>query len=286
MPVNLQNKTILITGASRGLGRMMAKMLWDAGANLILVARSLDPLNHLRDELCERSHHQAIEIFSVDLSHADALDEFIQKIHHKKIDCLINNAAISGPIGPTWENDWQDFQKTLQINLMSPIALCRALIPRMITQGQGKIINISGGGATNSRPNFSAYAIAKTGLVRFTEILADEVKPFNISVNCIAPGVMKTDMLLDIIKAGREKVGEKEYLNAESKLKLPDPMTENAGRLCLFLLSDESEEITGKLISATWDPWKSLHAYIDTLKNSDIYTLRRIIPEDRGQNWE
>jgi 3-oxoacyl-[acyl-carrier protein] reductase len=282
MPANLTGKTAVITGASRGLGYSIAETFWRQGANLILIARDREALQNF--VATHPANDQTIEIIATDLGRH--LQDCLAQLADKKIDILVNNAAISGPIGPLWENNWDDWLYALEVNMVTPISLARALISGMIARNSGKIINLSGGGATTSRPNFSAYAIAKTGLVRFTEILADELKPYKIDVNAIAPGVMNTHLLTDIIQAGKEIVGEKEYSQAYDKIQSEQTMTENPAELCLFLASEASDGITGKLISATWDPWKSLIQYKDTLKNTDIYTLRRIVPKDRGQHWE
>ncbi len=281
MQVDLKGKTALITGASRGLGFAIAETFFKAGANLILIARNEEALKHFRD--IHPSDNQSIEIIPADLG--KDLTHCIRTLASKKIDILVNNAAISGPIGPLWENDWEHWLYALQVNMITPIALCKALLPRMIAQNNGRIINLSGGGATGSRPHFSAYAVAKTGLVRFTETLAEEVKSYKITVNAIAPGVMNTQILTDIITAGKAIVGEKEYSAAFDQLQSANPLTENPAELCLFLASEISQSINGKLISAAWDPWKSLTHYSDMLKSTDIYTLRRIVPKDRGQDW-
>jgi NAD(P)-dependent dehydrogenase (short-subunit alcohol dehydrogenase family) len=283
MQANLHGKTALVTGASRGLGRVIAETFWEKGANLILIARNIQSLQEF-----ERAHvgtSQKVTVLAADLSSSSQVSQLIEKIAEKEIDILVNNAAITGPIGPLWENDWELWNATIQLNLLTPATLSRAIIPHMIRKNAGKIINLSGGGATQSRPNFSAYAVAKTGLVRLTEILAEETKDFNIGVNAIAPGMMKTDMLVDILKAGKNTAGEKEYLSAEQKITSIDGMTKNPAELCLFLADSMSDGITGKLISAAWDPWQTLPAHVDTLKNTDIYTLRRIIPQDRGHNF-
>jgi NAD(P)-dependent dehydrogenase (short-subunit alcohol dehydrogenase family) len=149
---------------------------------------------------------------------------------------------------------------------------------------RGKIINLSGGGATGPRPNFSAYGTAKTALVRFSEILAYEVGDKNIQVNCIAPGAMNTMMLEAIRQAGPTKAGEAEYANAQSAENNAG-LPEQAAELCCFLASSASNGITGKLISAIWDPWEKLSEHLADLKDSDIYTLRRIVPKDRGRAW-
>jgi len=277
MTYDFSGKTCFITGASRGLGRQLAELFWQYGANLLLVARSIEQLNQVKIELGERPK-QTLQLLPIDLAQPNAADI----LSHHDIDILINNAAIHGPIGPVWENDWQAWQTTLQVNLITPVALCRAVIPKMIQRRCGKIINLSGGGATAARPQFSAYAVAKAGLVRFTETLAEEVKDYAIDVNCVAPGVMKTALLAEVLEAGKNRVGEKEFSQAE---KASDSVILRAAELCLFLASNKSHGISGKLISAMWDPWMKLPEYLNELKNSDIYTLRRIVPNDRGKVW-
>lgn len=286
MLVDLANKTVLLTGATRGLGLQIAKRVWQSGANLILLARSSDRLQQVSDELqASAKPKQRVVTMTVDLSDQQAVAALLTPLSEERVDVLVNNAAIQGPIGPLWENDWQEWQATLQVNLLTPIALCRALLPGMIQRQQGRIINLSGGGATGPRPHFSAYAVAKAGLVRFSETIAEEVKSFHIAVNCVAPGVMNTDMLAQIRQAGVTKVGDKEYQQAAAKADDDDTVIKRAADLCLFLAASASDGITGKLISAVWDPWTTLADYVHELQNSDIYTLRRIVPADRGKSW-
>jgi NAD(P)-dependent dehydrogenase (short-subunit alcohol dehydrogenase family) len=159
------------------------------------------------------------------------------------------------------------------------------LLPLMQEGGQGKIINLSGGGAAGLRPRFSAYATAKAGLVRFSEILAREVSDLNVQVNCIAPGMLNTDMLQAIVAAGPEKTGVEEYTQAVQQVEQGEALPQRAAELCVFLASAASGGITGKLISAVWDPWEQLPEHLDDLRDSDIYTLRRIVPHERGKNW-
>jgi len=148
--------------------------------------------------------------------------------------------------------------------------------------GRGKIINLSGGGATTPLPRISAYAASKAAIVRLTETLAEELREFTIAVNAVAPGALNTRLLDEVLAAGSDVVGKEFY---EKSLKQRDsggaPL-EKAARLCVYLASEVSDGITGKLISAPWDPWESLHEYREQLAKSDVYTLRRIVPEDRG----
>jgi len=286
--MKLANRTIILTGASRGLGRVLAHALWSAGASLLLVARSTTLLTTLQHELLSQaSSQQTAHVLALDLAQTDAPRTVIDTARHlwQHVDGLINNAAMLGPIGKAWENDWLVWQETVRVNLLAPIELCRLCVPWMIEQGQGKIINLSGGGAATPRENFSAYATSKAALVRFSETLAHEVAHANIQVNTVAPGVMPTDMLNTIARAGREQAGEIEYTRAVQNHSQAETALARAADLCVFLASRESDGITGKLISAVWDPWEELPKHRDDLVRTDIYTLRRIVPKERGKDW-
>jgi 3-oxoacyl-[acyl-carrier protein] reductase len=202
-----------------------------------------------------------------------------------RLDTLINNAGIQGVVGPVWENDWEAWLETLQVDLLAPVGLCRLIAPWMTETGGGSIISLSGGGATGPRANFSAYATAKAGLVRFSETLAEELKPYNIRVNCIAPGVMSTAMLEEVVAKGEAAAGKREYEIAKRVLREGGASLQRVAELCHFLASDAACGITGKLISAVWDNWEHWPDHIDELRASDAYTLRRIAGRDRGFSW-
>jgi NAD(P)-dependent dehydrogenase (short-subunit alcohol dehydrogenase family) len=283
---DLAGKNVILTGASRGLGAAIAEKMWMTGASLILVDRELEGLNEVVSRLGNRPR-QIAHPFHIDLSTPDAVELIIKTAqdHFGHLDILINNAAIQGPVGPSWENDWNSWNLTIKIDLLAPINLSRYCAQWMIQQGKGKIICLSGGGATGSRPNFSAYAVAKTGLVRFCEILADELSPYNIQVNCIAPGVMSTAILDEVLSAGPERAGQKEYDSAIKIRQQGGTPPDRVAELVIFLASAASNRITGKLISAVWDPWEQFSKHIDDLQKSDVYTLRRITPKDRSMDW-
>jgi NAD(P)-dependent dehydrogenase (short-subunit alcohol dehydrogenase family) len=284
----LAGKNLVITGASRGLGAHIARAMWRGGGNLLLIARSEAALSALQSELTSGIQRgQQVHIVTADLSTARAVPAIMSEARRMwdRIDVLVNNAAILGPIGHVWENDWEEWQMTIRVNLLAPVELCRACVPWMAERRRGKIINLSGGGATGPRPNFSAYATAKAGLVRFSEVLAHEVRDLNIQVNCVAPGIMNTDMLHTVLRAGPEKAGAAEYAQAAKQAESGGSLPPRAANLCLFLASSASDGVTGRLISAVWDAWETLPQHIGDLKDSDVYTLRRIVPVDRGQNW-
>jgi NAD(P)-dependent dehydrogenase (short-subunit alcohol dehydrogenase family) len=158
------------------------------------------------------------------------------------------------------------------------------VIPHFKARGRGKIVQLSGGGATNPLPRLSAYAASKAAVVRFCETIALELQADHIDVNCIAPGALNTRMLDEIIEAGPAAVGEAFYKKSlEQKAKGGVPLDKGAA-LAVWLGSPASDGITGKLLSAVWDPWQDLPAHREDL-GGDIYTLRRIVPGDRGKSW-
>jgi len=286
----LKSKTAFITGATGNLGRVLARHFLAAGADLILQGRDRAELeNNVRKLSIIATSRQSIQYFTADLADTDQLAEMKETfiLNYPLPDILINNAAIQGPIGFSWDNDWTAWVDTIRVNLFAPVALCRMLIPAMSKRGSGTIINISGGGATGPRPYFTAYACSKAALVRFSETLAEELKGTGVRVNCIAPGALKTKMTAAIIHAGKTSAGEKEYYQALKLSEKDDEETINrAAELAVYLASSVSNGITGKLISAVWDPWDKLNYHVAELTESDIYTLRRIVPGDRGKNWE
>lgn len=280
----MQGFRALITGASRGLGRAIALEFWTSGASLALVARDAASLDRLAAELPPRETQQAI-VIPADLSDPAAPAAIFHRLRETwdHLDALVNNAAIAGPIGPAWENDWPAWQQTIHVDLLAPVALCRLAVPLM--RPGSAIVNLSGGGATGPRPNFSAYGTAKAALVRFTETLAVEAAPLGIRANAIAPGVMATEMLEAVVHAGAENAGE-DYQRALDVKRSGGQPPEKAAALAWYLASPASEGITGRLISAVWDPWMQLADHSTELQGSDIYTLRRIVPEDRGKQWK
>lgn len=280
------NQTCLITGASKGLGEFLARRFWHAGFNLCLVARSKDELEKVKFSLSDRKEQQ-ITNFICDLSDPTLVTKLVSKVKQclPRLDVLINNAAIQGPIGALWKNDFLMWQKTIQVNLLAPVALCQAFVPWMIENGGGSIINLSGGGATSPRANFSAYSAAKAGLVRFSETLAEETRALGIRVNCIAPGAMKTAMLGEVLAKGVDIAGESEFASASKIFAEGGASMDKVADLAIFLATDTSKGITGKLISAVWDDWECWSEHLDELSSSDVYTLRRISGRDRKFAW-
>ncbi len=284
----LKNKNAVITGSSRGFGKAIAKEFIARGANVLLCARDERILETARSELSQKAtKSQSVYACQVDIASRRSVQKLYRTAIEKlgKVDILVNNAGIQGKIGAVDEISLDEWIKPIDINLVGTVIVCKTFIPHFKNNGHGKIINLSGGGAATPRPNFSAYAASKAAVVRFSETIAEELKGIGVDVNCIAPGALNTRMLDEMLEAGPKKVGEEAYnLVIAQKKNGGTPLIKGA-ELCVFLASEKSNGITGKLISAVWDPWDRFPEHLDDLKNNDVYTLRRIIPKDRNLAW-
>jgi NAD(P)-dependent dehydrogenase (short-subunit alcohol dehydrogenase family) len=281
----MTSKFALITGGSRGLGAVLVRRFWLEGYVLGVVSRNEADIHQVLNDLPQRGNQTATSL-ACDLGRPAEVAGLIEwvKSSFPKLDVLLNNAAVQGPIGTLESNDLAEWQRTVQVNLLAPVALCQGLIPALAADGGGVIINLSGGGATGPRANFSAYATAKAGLVRFSETLAEELKPKGIRVNSIAPGAMKTAMLGAVLAKGAA-AGDREMSVANKVFEEGGASMDRVADLALFLASDVASGITGKLISAVWDNWDNWPQHLDELSTSDVYTLRRITGRDRGMTW-
>jgi short-subunit dehydrogenase len=273
----------VVTGASRGLGRLCARELAAHSANLLLIGRDQMALAEVAAEIRVNYPGREVTTLGCDLCDPDAAARVREAADQLgRVDILVNNAAVQGPIGPAWEVPWYEFEEALRLDFLVPVALCRALIPSMRATGQGWIINISGGGATGPRPMFTAYAAAKTALVRFTETLAIETAPDGIRVNAVAPGAFASG-ITKVVHSSAKNAGEAEAAAAQKLLDSEDiANAQKAARLVVYLTVGEGRDLTGKLISAVWDRWDSFHLYPDVVAHKDVFTLRRILPEERN----
>lgn len=278
----------IITGASQGLGKELARGFLIEGADIAICSRDAGDLRVAERELHLDFPQRRCLALPCDVSSESQVQAFVDATVRELggIDILVLNAGVYGPMGPTESVALDEWWRAMEINVLGALLPCRAVIPLFKRQGHGKIILLSGGGATNPLPKISAYAASKAALVRLAETLAEELRPHAIDVNCIAPGAMKTRMVDQILNAGPEAVGEVFF---EKNRKWAEdgatPLHVPTG-LAVYLASAESDGITGKLISAQWDHWQSLHEHREELRSSDIYCLRRIVPEDRSKNWD
>ena len=270
----LKNKIAVVTGGSRGIGKAVAQSLVAAGCKVTAVSRSAQELESLKDEIEKTGF--VVDIETVDVSNYGQVEKLMNEVVKKfgTIDILINAAGIYGPIGLFGDNDIKKWTETIQINLVGTANCVHAVLPAMMKNKAGKIINFSGGGAVNSFPHFSGYATSKAAIVRFTENLATEYKDFNIQVNAIAPGAVNTKLLGEVLDAGPEKAGKDFYEKSIKQKQEGGEDPQLAADLILFIISNN---LTGKLVSAKWDSWKEWNeAEVKRINNSAEYTLRRI----------
>jgi NAD(P)-dependent dehydrogenase (short-subunit alcohol dehydrogenase family) len=289
--MKLKGLNALITGGSQGLGRRIAEHYIREGANVVLCARTEATLQEALVELAHLDNltvpGQKVLGACCDVSSEKDVNDLVAFALRDlgSLDILVNNAGIYGPMGPTESVDWKEWTRAIEINLYGVLLPSRAVIPHFKQAGRGKIVILSGGGATNPIPNISAYAASKAAVVRLMETLAEELKPHHVDVNAIAPGALKTRFVEQVLEAGPDKVGEAFFAKNKKWAEEGAVSLDLGAGLAVYLASAESNGITGRLISAQWDPWKTLHEHKDKLAASDIYCLRRIVPEDRGEKW-
>jgi NAD(P)-dependent dehydrogenase (short-subunit alcohol dehydrogenase family) len=254
----------------------------------MMCARDADLLARARAEVAAlASPGQVVLARPADVSRRDQVDALADATlsAFPALHILVNNAGVYGPMGLIEDVDWDAWVTAIEINLFGSILMCRALLPHFKARRYGKIIQLSGGGATSPLPRLSAYAASKAAIVRFAESLALEAKGDGIDVNAIAPGVLTTRMLDQLIAAGPATVGEAFFERMTRIAGEGGTPLETGAALTVFLGSAASDGITGKLLSAVWDPWTDLPAHRADLDRTDVYTLRRITPADRGFDW-
>ena len=273
----LKDKIAIVTGGSRGIGRAVVESLARAGCRVIVFSIVSLDLKVLKDDLLKNGLR--IGIKKVDVSNYGQVQKAVSEVVKKfdTIDIIVNAAGVYGPIGLFRDNNIKKWSQTLQVNLMGTVNVTHAVLPIMMRNKTGKIINFSGGGAVNNFPNFSSYATSKAAVVRFTETIAEELKSYNIQINAIAPGAVNTKLLDESLEAGQKAVGDKFYEKIVKQKKEGGDSPQLAVDLILFLISDQSFKLTGKLISAKWDAWKDWKKdEIQRLSDSSEYNLRRI----------
>ena len=186
--------TALITGASAGIGREFAHQLGGRAATLVLVARRKARLEELRAELIERHPHLRVEIRPTDLSQHEAVDELLawSLAQSPAIDLLINNAGL-GDLGAFATADPERVEQIMLVNVVALTRLTRGLLPRMIEQKSGAILNVSSSASFLPIPNFAVYAATKAYVTSFSEAVRSELRGAGISVTALCPGPVRTE---------------------------------------------------------------------------------------------
>ena len=287
MSDELIGRGAIVTGASQGLGLAIARAYVEAGASVAICGRDAATLSAAENELRGLGGRGKVIADVADVSSEGDVTRVVERALAElgRVDILVNNAGIYGPLGPIESIDWNEWVRAIEINLFGSVLACRALLPHFKQNRYGKIIQLSGGGATNPLPRITSYAASKAAIVRFAESLAEEVRELGIDVNSIAPGALNTRLLDEVLAAGPDAVGDSFYQRSLTQKEKGGAGLQRGADLAVFLASAASDGLTGKLISAVWDPWNEFPQHRDDLAKTEVYTLRRIVPKDRGLKW-
>jgi len=272
---------IVLTGSSSGIGRALAMRLLERGHRVWGVARSD------QSDFVAR-HVPAFSASRCDVANWDDVARAAAAVGAAwpHVDALVTCAGLQGEVGRALAADPARWSATVRANLDGTFFSIRAFAALLArAPRRAKIVCFSGGGATKPRQNFSAYGVAKTGVVRLVETIAEEERGRPLDINAIAPGAINTRLTDEVIALGAAVVGEAELAAAQKQKAAGGAPIEQALGLVEWLLSAGSDGISGRLISAPWDPWPRLEPHAPELAQSDIYTLRRITPEKRGKKW-
>lgn len=236
--MNLESQIAVVTGASRGIGRAIAVAFAKAGADVVATARTLGGLAGVADDIAAAG--RAALPVAADLAEADAAGRIVAAAQERfgRIDILVNNAGNIHPYTELTEFDPDDWRQVIEVNLVAPAMLIRAVLPHMADRKSGTIINISSIGGRRGGRGRTAYRATKAGLISLTESVAAEARPHGINVNCICPGAVDTEGLRDLTKSR----GRTEPPNLMSPSEIAD--------IALFLASPNARAITGTAIDA------------------------------------
>jgi NAD(P)-dependent dehydrogenase (short-subunit alcohol dehydrogenase family) len=269
---DLAGRRIVLTGASGGIGIAIARHLDGLGARLVMAARNPAALEAVRASLPGGPHRSII----MDVTDEEAWPAAAARMTEEGgVDGLVAAAGILGPIGPVGSWTIAAFRRTLEVNVVGTLLATVNLLDALRT-AHGAVVALSGGGATSPLPRYDAYAASKAALVRLTENMAVELAPAGVRVNCVAPGFVATPMHRNTLLAGPELAGPDYYERTRQSLESGGDPPDLAAELTAFLLSREAEGITGRLISARWDPWREAAFRARLRDDPALGRLRRI----------
>lgn len=269
----LAGHVVVVTGAAGGIGTAVAQELADQGAQLTLVGRRSEPLEELRLGLPGGPHCTV----AMDVTDERAWESIRERLYPLGgVQGVVTAAAQLTPIGSLGSWDIAEFRRAIDVNLVGTLLPVVALLD-LLKMAAGAVVTFSGGGATAPLPRFDAYAASKAAVVRLTENLATDLQPFGVRLNCVAPGFVVTPMHSATLDVGPGVAGAVYHERTRQAVSSNggDP-PQLAAELTAFLLSDAASGITGRLISARWDPWRTENFHHRILRDPHFATLRRI----------
>ncbi|WP_166459506.1 SDR family NAD(P)-dependent oxidoreductase [Amycolatopsis pithecellobii] len=255
LPVGYADKVVLVTGASRGIGRVLVKGFAAAGARTMFVARREAELKDLEHEIAGAGHEG--RAFAADLAKPAEVDAMLDAMMREfgGVDVLVNNVGIPGPTAPIEETPLEGWNETIAVNLTSAFLAIRGVVPAMRRRGGGAIVNI---GSVNGKTPFaqrSSYAATKMGMIGMTRTLALELGPSGIRVNCILPANVAGERVDEVFAAQAKARGitvdeAKQQVLALSPLHT-QVAPESVLNVALFLASDHARHMTGQDVNVT-----------------------------------
>ena len=235
--IDLKGRVVVITGGARGIGYAVAQRALRSGAAVALWDVDAERLERSAKELSELGKVAAV---TVDQTKEAEIDAAVSKTlaAHGAIDALINCAGITGGNGTTWELEPDMWRRVIDVNLIGPYLACRAVVPQMLKQGYGRIVNIASVAGKEGNPNASHYSASKAGLIGLTKSLGKELATKNILVNAVTPAAAKTEIFDSMKQEHIDYMLSKIPMN---RFLLPD----EAASLILWLASEDCAFSTG-----------------------------------------
>lgn len=269
-----------------GIGFAVAEHIARAGARVVICARGRERLAEAATALRGMGDVPVLAVRADVAQSADVERLFAAAAEFGTVSGVVHCAAVLGPIGSLVDVDPEAWLETVRINLFGAALVTRAACRQMIAAANGgSIVLLSGGGAGGPFPNFTAYACSKAAVVRFTETVALEMEPHRIRVNCVGPGLVATRMQDQTLAAGAA-AGRAYLEKTKAELAQGGVSPAVAARAVRFLLSARAADITGRFVAAPYDGYEGWPDHGAEIRDSDLFTLRRIVPRDRGMDWQ
>jgi NAD(P)-dependent dehydrogenase (short-subunit alcohol dehydrogenase family) len=288
MSGELNGKVILVTGGTHGIGKTTVTRCLEQGADVAFCARNREEVESEVAVHSAQAGNERVMGFTADVADEPMMEDGLVQVIERfgRVNGLIHSAGIYGPIGNTLDVPLDEWMNTIRINLGGSVVATRVIARYLKGNGGGRIVLFSGGGAASPFPNYSAYGCSKAAVVRLVETLSIELSPFGVEINCVAPGFVATRLHQETLSAGPETVG-KEFFARTAEVIEKGGVSPDVGASCAsYLVSDLAAGITGRFVAAPYDDYRAWPTHLDEIADSDFFTLRRIIPRDRGQDWQ
>jgi NAD(P)-dependent dehydrogenase (short-subunit alcohol dehydrogenase family) len=270
MALELERQVAIVSGGGRGIGFAIAKALADAGAAVSIVARSKSDLDAAAATI--RGAGGRALALTADVTDTTRLREVVDRTERElgPVTLLVNNAGTPGPVGPDWEVDAADWWRCIEVSVRGAFVCSQAALPRMLSRGTGRIINVASRTGVGPRPFLTGTSVAKTALIRFAEGLAAETQGRGISVFAIHPGAVRTDMITAYLEAPGSAQWVPALHRAPADFWAPP---DAAGALCVRLATGTYDSLSGRFLAIT-DNLDELLVRLDEIKQKELYALR------------